>query len=101
LTTILVSHDIPEILKTSEEVIVLEQGKIIKRGMPSAIFKNQTSFTIKGIIQTIQKEGQSIKLVVLVGKEIIEMSVEKTTANDLNIGDLIAVDVLQPIIRKG
>lgn len=100
LTTILVSHDIPEILKTSEEVIVIEQGKIIERGTPSDIFKSQTSFKIKGVIQAIQKEEESVKLIVLVGEEVIEMKVEVTTANQLKIGDLISVEILQPIIRK-
>lgn len=100
LTTVLVSHDIPEILKTSEEVIVIEQGKITQRGTPLEVFTNQTSFKIKGVIQTIQKVGQSIQLIVSVGEEIIEMKVEKPIAKDLKIGDLISIDVVQPIIRR-
>lgn len=100
LTTVLVSHDIPEILKTSEEVIVIEQGKITQRGTPLEVFTNQTSFKIKGVIQTIQKVGKSIQLIVSVGEEIIEMKVEKPIAKDLKIGDLISIDVVQPIIRR-
>ncbi len=100
LTTILVSHDIPEIMKISEEVIVVEQGKIITRGTPSKIFKNQTSFTLKGTIQAIQKDVQAVKITVLVGTEIIEIRVESSTANKLSVGDIISVEVLQPIIRS-
>ncbi len=100
LTTVLVSHDIPEILKTSEEVIVVEQGAIIERGTPSEIFKNQTSFTIKGRIQAIQREAKSVKLTMVVGQEVIDMNVELATAINLSVGDRISVDVLQPIIRK-
>lgn len=100
LTTILVSHDIPEILKTSEEVIVIEQGKIIERGKPTNIFKNQTSFTLRGTIQAIQKEAHSVRLRLLVGQEVIEINVEPITTNNLLIGDVISVEVLQPIIRK-
>ena len=100
LTTILVSHDIQEILKTSKEVIVIEQGEIIKRGTPATIFKKQTSFTLKGTIQSIQEEAQSIKLIVVVGTEVIEMIVDKATSKNLKIGDFVHVDVLQSIIRK-
>ncbi len=100
LTTILVSHDIPEILRTSEEVIVIEQGKIIERGTPSDIFQKETSFILKGTIQALRKEAQSVKLTLLVGKEIIEMSVETATANNLLVGNIISVEVLHPIIRK-
>ena len=100
LTTILVSHDIPEILRTSEEVIVIEQGKIIERGTPSDIFQKETSFILKGTIQALRKEAQSVKLTLLVGKEVIEMSVETATANNLLVGNIISVEVLHPIIRK-
>ena len=100
LTTILVSHDIPEILKTSKEVIVIEQGKIINRGTPAAIFKNQTSFTLKGTILALQEEAQTIKLTVVAGTEKIEMIVDKVTSKNLQIGDFVHIDVLQPIIRK-
>ena len=38
LTTILVSHDIPEVIKMSDWVVHLEQGKIAQQGTPFEIF---------------------------------------------------------------
>ena len=38
LTTILVSHDLSEILKMSDKVIILEEGKIIRQGSPPEVF---------------------------------------------------------------
>lgn len=38
ITTILVSHDLPEVKKLSAKVFVLEQGKIIRSGNPQNIF---------------------------------------------------------------
>jgi molybdate transport system ATP-binding protein len=38
LTTILVSHDFPEILKMSKRVLVLENGAITRDCMPNALF---------------------------------------------------------------
>jgi len=38
LTTILVSHSLPEIFRLSDEVICLEEGRITKKGAPATIF---------------------------------------------------------------
>jgi molybdate transport system ATP-binding protein len=38
LTTILVSHSLPEIFRLSDEVLCLEEGRITKKGAPADIF---------------------------------------------------------------
>ena len=40
MTTLLVSHDLPEIFRLTEEVILLEEGKIIQQGSPGEVFGN-------------------------------------------------------------
>lgn len=40
LTTVLVSHHVPEILRLSDKVIWLDKGKIKQEGTPAALFSN-------------------------------------------------------------
>jgi len=40
LTTILVSHHLPEILRLSDKVIWLDKGKIRQEGTPETLFSN-------------------------------------------------------------
>ncbi|MDO6432313.1 ATP-binding cassette domain-containing protein [Flavitalea sp. BT771] len=42
LTTILVSHDLPEILRLSDEVIWLDRGKIRQQGPPGLVFPSHS-----------------------------------------------------------
>ncbi len=42
LTTILVSHDIFEVIRLSQHVYVMEQGKIVQQGAPGAVLPLQT-----------------------------------------------------------
>src|SRR5205085_2278160 len=44
LTTILVSHHLPEILRLADSVIVLEKGKISREGNPVDIFPGREIF---------------------------------------------------------
>jgi molybdate transport system ATP-binding protein len=42
LTTLLVSHHLPEVLRLADEAIILENGKIIAQGDPSNLFAGRT-----------------------------------------------------------
>lgn len=49
LTTVLVSHDIPEVVKMSDWVVHLEQGKIIRQGVPTDIFAEGEEGKLLGV----------------------------------------------------
>lgn len=89
LTTLLVSHHIPEIYKLAQNVIHINQGQIQKNGEPLAIF---------GIHQP--KDGLVlIGEVVFINNEIIEILAEqnlitvKASAiiDKLHIGDIVSI----------
>jgi molybdate transport system ATP-binding protein len=94
LTTILVSHDIAEIYKMCDKVIVLEKGKITKQGIPSQVFSNQKvsgKFQFTGEIVNIE-EGDIIFIVsVLIGNNIIKVVATKEEVANLNIGRKVIV----------
>ena len=39
-TIIMVSHDLPEVMRMADEVIVIEKGEVVQKGLPKAIFAN-------------------------------------------------------------
>ena len=105
LTTILVSHDIGEIFKLSNEVLILENGKIIKQGTPASIFSNEDisgKFQFAGEILNISKEDVIYVVSVLINQQIVKVVAEESTAKELAIGDkvLVAAKAFNPIIQK-
>jgi molybdate transport system ATP-binding protein len=53
LTTLLVSHHLPEIFRLADEVIVLEKGRVIRYGTPASVFSPATPFNAPGEIIAI------------------------------------------------
>jgi len=53
LTTLLVSHHLPEIFRLADEVIVLEKGRVISYGTPASVFALATPFNAPGEIIAI------------------------------------------------
>lgn len=105
LTTILVSHDIAEIYKMSDTVIVLENGKINKKGRPDEVFSSRLvsgKFQFTGEILEIKKENFIYIVVVLIGNNIVKTIAMEEEITDLNIGDkvLIASKAFNPILTK-
>ena len=105
LTTILVSHEIAEVIKLSNRVFVLKSGKIVKDDEPLSVFTKQkitSSFKLNAkVIDIKDKENLSI-LTLSLGANIIEISVSKKEAKELKVGDSIIISSksFNPIIEK-
>src|ERR1700741_2026717 len=70
LTTILVSHDVAEIYKMADTVLVLENGKITQQGTPGNVFFNRQvsgKFQFTGEVVSIDKEDIIYIVSVLIG----------------------------------
>lgn len=105
LTTLLVSHEMGEVFKMSNEVIVLEEGKITKQGAPSVLFSNNQvsgKFQFTGEILNIQKEDIIYIISVLIGNNLVKVVADEREAVQLAIGDkvLVASKAFNPIIQK-
>lgn len=105
LTTILVSHDIAEIYKMSDKVIVLENGKISKQGTPEEVFSSKLvsgKFQFVGEILKIKKENFIYIVVVLIGNNVVKIIAMEEEITHLNIGNkvLIASKAFNPILTK-
>jgi molybdate transport system ATP-binding protein len=105
LTTLMVSHDVAEILKMSDQMLVLENGKIIRQGPPAEIFTHKEvsgKFQFSGEIIGMQKQDFIFIITILIGNELVKVVADETEATTLNIGDkvLVASKAFNPIIRK-
>ena len=105
LTTILVSHDIGEIVKLSDCVFELQNGKVIKKGAAADFFglnKTSAKFRFSGEVLKIEREDVIYVISVLIGNDIIKVVSDRTEANGLKVGDqvLVASKAFNPIIRK-
>lgn len=105
LTTLLISHDISEVLRMSDIVIELNEGKIIRQGTTSQIFNHQdlsAKFQLTGtLIQSIKQDFIYI-LSVQIGKDVVKIVADESEGNDLKIGDkiLVSAKAFNPIIQK-
>ncbi len=105
LTTIMVSHDVAEIFKMSDEVIMLDQGCVTKRGKPRKVFANNEvsgKFQFTGEIVEIQHQGFLYIISILIGNDFVKVIGEKEEVKDLKVGErvMVASKAFNPIIKK-
>lgn len=105
LTTILISHDVAEIMKLSDRVVMLEDGKISKQGSPDDVFINKKisgKFKFTGEVMKIEKQEVVYIVTVLIQNNVVKVVAQDSEVNDLNIGDrvMVASKAFNPIIYK-
>jgi molybdate transport system ATP-binding protein len=105
ITIILVSHDIAEIMRMSDEVFVLNHGRIDKSGKPSKVFSGSTlsgKFQVTGEILEITKEDVIYVVSVLCGTEVVKAVITDPASQNLNPGDRVMVvsKSFNPMILK-
>ena len=105
LTTLLISHDISEILRMSDKVLELDNGKIIQQGTPNEVFKYtalNAKFQFTGTIVDIVKQDFIFILTVRIGKDLVKVVADESEGEQLLIGDKILVSskAFNPVINK-
>lgn len=105
LTTILVSHDLGEIMKLTDTVVVMEKGKISKAGKPQDIFMNKElsgKFQFTGTILSIESQDVIYVVTVLIYNSIIKVVADASEIKDLHRGDsvVVASKAFNPVIYK-
>lgn len=105
LTTFLVSHDIGEIFKLSNQVLHLDWGKVVHSGPPEDLFSHQHlsgKFQFIGEVLQITAEDVIFVISVLIDNHLVKVIVDQDTASGLQVGDkvLVASKAFNPIIQK-
>jgi len=104
LTTILISHHIPEIYKLSDKVIVLDKGLLVKEGTPAFVFSEEkisSKFKITGEIISIEKSDVIYIVSVLSGNNIVKVIATEDEVFTFQIGQkvLVASKAFNPLIQ--
>ena len=109
IITILVSHNLSEIFKLSNRVLVIDKGKIIKSGLPTEVFiekKLSGKFKFEGEILAIQKSDVVYIVTISIGNNPVKVIATKNEIRDLKVGDRVIVaskafnPILIPIARS-
>ncbi len=103
LTTILVSHHLPEIFKLSDRVLIIDKGKIVKHGTPESVFssdKVSSKFKLVGEIIAIEKCDVVYCISVLVATSIVKVITTSDEAANFKMGQkvMVASKAFNPII---
>ncbi|MCC7333320.1 MAG: ATP-binding cassette domain-containing protein [Flavobacteriales bacterium] len=105
LTTILVSHHLPEIFKLADKVCLIDSGSIQKMGSPTEVFtdnKISNKFKITGEVLAIEKTDFLYVVQVLVGNSIIKVVATEKEIEGISISSkvIVASKAFNPIIQK-
>ncbi len=105
LTTILVSHDIGEIIKLSDYVFELKNGCVIRQGTPNELFvskKLSGKFQFIGEILHIEKQEIIYIVTVLIQNNIVKVIAQEEEIHSLKVGEkiIVASKAFNPTLQK-
>jgi molybdate transport system ATP-binding protein len=105
LTTILVSHDLTEVLRLSDYVIEIRNGKILRQGNTDLFFSNEgktDQFRMTGQIVNLFYENEKYYANVIAANMLIKVRIDDTVSLAINTGDmvLLALNEFNPTIKK-
>lgn len=105
LSTILISHEVGEIIKLADKVVCLEQGKISKIGSPDTVFTNQKlsgKFKFPGVVVKVEREEIISVVSVRIHTQVVKVVVQHHEAEALTLGDQVMVvsKAFNPILYK-
>jgi molybdate transport system ATP-binding protein len=105
ITTIIVSHDVGEVYKLANRVLVMDAGKIVQHGSPAEVFSaGQTSgkFRFTGEILALEPMDVMFALTVLVGNQIVRVVAMPEEAAELNVGNrvMLVSKAFNPMVLK-
>ncbi|MBU1044045.1 MAG: ATP-binding cassette domain-containing protein [Candidatus Omnitrophica bacterium] len=105
VSVFLVSHDLGEIFKLSNKVVVIDKGKIINQGSPLEVFAPgdiSCKFKFEGVILSIKKADLVYIVVVKINNQFAQVVATEEEIKGLKFGDHVIVGskAFNPVIFK-
>jgi len=105
LTTLLISHDVSEIIRLADFMVEMDHGSIVRQGNPVEMFTNDrvnAKFQFTGEVISMVQQDFIVIVTVLIGKNLVKVIANDQEAQRLRVGDkvLIASKAFNPIIHK-
>jgi len=85
-TIVLVSHDIGEVFRLANLVLMMENGQIVRTGTPLEIFAEGNEKLIGRVIEVNEERGF---IVVLIGNQVVRKALE----GKFDVGDKVWIDI--------
>jgi ABC-type sulfate/molybdate transport systems, ATPase component len=89
LTTVLVSHNISEVLKLSDYMVRLDHGKIVSEGKAYDLLQQSGGVLLKGKVESIVEEDEIV--LIRIGENLLRIPSEKVKAKALKPGDWVHI----------
>jgi len=92
ITTLIVSHDLAEVFKLSDRVLMLEQGRVAHDGKPAEVFGEHMlsgKFTFTGEVLKIEPNDVVFAVSVLVGNQIVKVIATAEEVAALAVGSKV------------
>ncbi|MDX1406865.1 MAG: ATP-binding cassette domain-containing protein [Saprospiraceae bacterium] len=105
LTILLVSHDLSEILRLSSVMLVLDNGRITRKGTPVEVLTPRTGtgrFQFTGEIVSIDQQDIVCIVAILIGKDLVRVVADPSEVRDLQPGTrvMVASKAFNPVITR-
>lgn len=105
LTTLLVSHDLGEVFKLSQQVLYLESGSIKQAGTPAELFLRQRlggKINLRAQVLAIRREDVIYVVSLLLGQEVVEVVATDDDVAAIRVGDFVevAAKAFSPMLFK-
>ena len=105
LTTLIVSHDLGEVYKLSDRVLLIERGRISRNGRPAAVFNDRQvsgKFQFIGEVLAIEPEEVVYAVTVLVGNQVVTVIATVEEIAGIGIGDRVTLmaKAFNPMLLK-
>jgi molybdate transport system ATP-binding protein len=105
LTTLMVSHELGEVFRLSEKVLMLEAGRIVKTGTPRDVFLQKRMagrLNLHAQVLDIRCEDVVHIVTLLVGQDVIDVVASEDEVADLLRGDTVSVSAraINPYLSK-
>ncbi len=94
LTTILVSHDVNEIVRLADRVLVMRNGKIEQSGSAEEVLLGgalEEILQLKGIIKKVYEKEKKFFIHIKIGENQLEVAVSKSEVKQLEVGDPVLI----------
>jgi molybdate transport system ATP-binding protein len=96
VTTVMVSHDVGEVFKLSQQVLRLEAGQIVQSGTPAEVFLQQRlagKLSLHAQVLAVRREEVIHIVSLLIGQDIVEVIASDDEVRGLRQGDMVSVSV--------
>jgi molybdate transport system ATP-binding protein len=96
LTTVLVSHDVGEVFKLADSVLMLEGGRIVRAGTPNSVFLQHRAsgkFNVHAQVLALRREDVVQIVTLLIGRDIVEVIASDDEVAGMKAGDGVTVSM--------